>query len=394
MSSTKPKIVVKNVSKSFRIPVDHKNGIKQLILGVFKKKGKGYRRYLALDDVSFQVRDGEFLGIVGRNGSGKSTLLKLLAGVYVPDRGEISVAGRVTPFIELGVGFNPDLTGRENVFLNGALLGFSRTEMDQMYDDIVSFAELEDFMEERLKNFSSGMQVRLAFSIAVRAKTDILLIDEVLAVGDASFQRKCFDYFRSLKKEKRTVVFISHDMNAVSEYCDRVILIDNGNIAAEGAPGKIAQKYLQLFESNESETRSSDTQERWGEGSIRLINQTMTIDDEELVVRATYLAHVAVKDPIFGISIYNPMGQKMYESNTMWKNVKTPTVMKAGAKQQVIWRVGNIFTNGAHEVSLTAAGDRGGVIYDWLDGAGTFVIKKQEVTTALTLAKSSVKLVR
>src|SRR3990167_5954702 len=219
----KPAIKVEKLSKIFKLPREKNSSIKSSIINFYKRK-KGYELQKALNDVSFEVRKGEFFGIVGRNGSGKSTLLKLLAGIYTPTSGQVHVRGSLTPFIELGVGFNPELTGRENVFLNGALLGFSRKQMQAMYKDIVDFAELEKFMDQKLKNYSSGMKVRLAFSIAIRAHSDILLIDEVLAVGDAAFQKKCYDYFDQLKKEKKTVVFVSHSMEQVVRFCDRAIL--------------------------------------------------------------------------------------------------------------------------------------------------------------------------
>ena len=195
MADNEAAIIVKDLYKSFRLPHEQSSGLKQTIVN-FAKRKKGYETQEVLKDVSFEIKKGEFFGIVGRNGSGKSTLLKLLAAIYVPDKGLVQVNGSLTPFIELGVGFNPELTGRENVFLNGALLGFSQSEMDAMYNDIVEFAELEKFMDQKLKNYSSGMQVRLAFSIAIRAKGDILLLDEVLAVGDTIFQKKCYEYFK------------------------------------------------------------------------------------------------------------------------------------------------------------------------------------------------------
>jgi ABC-2 type transport system ATP-binding protein len=222
-------IKVEKVSKTFKLPHEKNTSIKSAVVNFYRRK-RSFEAQEVLKNVSFEIKKGEFFGIVGRNGSGKSTLLKMLAGIYIPTDGEIHVKGKLTPFIELGVGFNPELTGRENVFLNGALLGFNRSEMQAMYDDIVSFAELERFMDQKLKNYSSGMQVRLAFSIAIRANTDILLLDEVLAVGDAVFQQKCFDYFKELKKEKKTVVFVSHDANALLQYCDRGILIENGEL--------------------------------------------------------------------------------------------------------------------------------------------------------------------
>lgn len=216
---------VSGLSKTFKLPHEKNSSIKGSLINVFSQK-KGYEIQKVLKDVSFEVKRGEFFGIVGRNGSGKSTLLKLLAGIYVPTTGSVKVNGKLTPFIELGVGFNPELTGRENVFLNGALLGFTRKEMNEKYDDIVKFAELERFMDQKLKNYSSGMQVRLAFSIAIRAETDILLIDEVLAVGDQSFQEKCFKYFSDVKQSGTTVVFVTHDMSNVERFCDRVLLLD------------------------------------------------------------------------------------------------------------------------------------------------------------------------
>jgi ABC-2 type transport system ATP-binding protein len=236
-------IKVENVSKEFKLPHEKNTSIKSAVINLFRSN-KGYELQRALNDVSFEIKQGEFFGIVGRNGSGKSTLLKLLAGIYYPTKGSITVNGKLTPFIELGVGFNPELTGRENVFLNGALLGFNRKEMQKMYKDIVSFAELGKFMDQKLKNYSSGMQVRLAFSIAIRAQSDILLIDEVLAVGDAAFQQKCFDYFRQLKKQGRTVVFVSHDMASVKEFCDRALLIMDGELQYVGDTNDVASRYL------------------------------------------------------------------------------------------------------------------------------------------------------
>jgi len=239
-------IEVKGLTKKFKKQTKAKN-VKELFIGIekiFVKKPKDKNvDFTALEDISFKIKKGEFFGIVGRNGSGKSTLLKILAGVYHPTQGEVKVNGQLTPFIELGVGFNPELSGRNNVFLNGALLGFSRKQMLEMYEDIVKFAELDNFMDEKLKNYSSGMQVRLAFSVAIRAKSDILLIDEVLAVGDAAFQRKCFDIFKKIKKEGRTVVFVTHDMGAVQEFCDRALMIDTGRLVSIGQPREVALKY-------------------------------------------------------------------------------------------------------------------------------------------------------
>ena len=239
-------ISVKNLHKSFKLPTERAFGLKQAIFN--RLRGiKGYTEQKVLNGLDFEIKKGEFVGIVGRNGSGKSTLLKILAGVYYPEKGHIVIDGNLVPFIELGVGFNPELTGRENVSMNGALLGFSNKEMDEMYDDIWKFAELEQFQDQKLKNYSSGMQVRLAFSIAIRAKGDILLLDEVLAVGDAAFQEKCNKFFASLRGEQ-TVVLVTHSMDNVRKFCDRAILIEDGKIKDQGDPDKIADEYLKLWE--------------------------------------------------------------------------------------------------------------------------------------------------
>lgn len=240
-------IEVHNLHKSFRLPTERSWGLKQAIFNRLRGV-KGYKDQKVLKGINFTVKQGEFLGIVGRNGSGKSTLLKILAGIYYPEKGStIVVNGNLVPFIELGVGFNPELTGRENVYLNGALLGFSNKEMAEMYDDIWKFAELENFQDQKLKNYSSGMLVRLAFSIAIRAKGDILVLDEVLAVGDAAFQQKCNNYFASLKEKKQTIILVTHSMENVRRFCDRAIMIEDGKIAAEGDPNEVAEQYMNLF---------------------------------------------------------------------------------------------------------------------------------------------------
>lgn len=238
-------ISVRHLHKSFKLPTERAGGLKQAIFN--RLKGiKGYTEQKVLNNITFDIHKNEFVGIVGRNGSGKSTLLKTLAKIYFPEKGELDINGTLIPFIELGVGFNMDLTGRENVYLNGALLGFSNKEMDAMYDEIVDFAELRPFMDQKLKNFSSGMQVRLAFSIAIRAKGDILLLDEVLAVGDAEFQKKCNDYFAAIKGNQ-TVILVTHDMGNVIKYCTRAILIEDGKIKLDGKPKEVAEAYEKLW---------------------------------------------------------------------------------------------------------------------------------------------------
>lgn len=235
-------VKVDQVSKYFKLPTDSTQSLRTTLVNRFRGV-KGYKEQHVLRDISFEVQKGDFFGIVGRNGSGKSTLLKIISQIYVPEQGTVSIDGKLVSFIELGVGFNPELTGRENVYLNGAMLGFTREEIDDMYDDIVEFAELEEFMGQKLKNYSSGMQVRLAFSVAIKAQGDILILDEVLAVGDEAFQRKCNDYFMERKVSGKTTILVTHDMSAVKKYCNRAILIEDGLVKAYGDPADVANQY-------------------------------------------------------------------------------------------------------------------------------------------------------
>lgn len=244
MSQKETAVAVKDVRKEFILPQNKNSTFKQTIVNIVKKGGKVTQK--TLDGVSFNVRRGDFFGIVGRNGSGKSTLLKLIAGVYSPTSGGIEVHGGLTPFIELGVGFNPELSGRDNVYLNGALLGFTRQQISKIYDEIVAFAELGPFMDQKLKNYSSGMQVRLAFSIAIKAKNDVLIFDEVLAVGDEAFQRKCLDVFERYKAEGQTVILVTHDMEQVRRFCTKAILIHEGKVRKIGNPKTVADDYSKL----------------------------------------------------------------------------------------------------------------------------------------------------
>src|SRR5213078_1375216 len=227
-----PAVVVDDVSKSFRLPHERVHTLKERALHPLRRSGHDTLR--ALRDVSFVVERGEFFGIVGRNGSGKSTLLKCLAGIYATDRGQIYVNGRMSTFIELGVGFNPDLPARDNVMINATMLGLSPREARRRFDSVIDFAELRDFTDLKLKNYSSGMMVRLAFSVMIQVDAEILLIDEVLAVGDAAFQQKCFEEFERIKRSHSTVLFVTHDMGSVQRFCDRALLLEHGKIAELG----------------------------------------------------------------------------------------------------------------------------------------------------------------
>src|SRR4051794_3802871 len=241
-ASDLPPIVADAVVKSFRVPEERIHTLKERVLHPLRRTR--HERFPALNGVSFEVKRGEFFGIAGRNGSGKSTLLKCLAGIYGVDHGRIWVKGRLSTFIELGVGFNPDLAALDNVVLNGIMLGLSPKEARARYDRVIDFAELREFEDLKLKNYSSGMHVRLAFAVAIQVEADILLIDEVLAVGDAAFQQECFDVFNEMRDAGRTIVFVTHDMSSVIRFCHRAPLLERGRAVMLGEPDKVADRYL------------------------------------------------------------------------------------------------------------------------------------------------------
>ena len=243
-SGPPPAVLVEGVSKTFRLPHQQYTTLKERVLHPWRSTD--YDELHALKDVSLEIAEGEFFGIVGRNGSGKSTLLKCIAGIYGTDSGRIMIHGRLSPFIELGVGFNMDLNARDNVLINAIMLGLSRRQAQKRFEHVVAFAELEDFMDLRLKNYSSGMLVRLAFAISIQVDAETLLIDEVLAVGDAAFQQKCFDEFFRLKREGKTIIFVSHDMYSIERFCDRAMLIEHGVMTRIGEPRQIGRAYNEL----------------------------------------------------------------------------------------------------------------------------------------------------
>ena len=236
-------IEVSGVSKSFRIPHEQRTYLKEYFLHPFRRTT--YERNEALKDVTFSVDAGEFFGVFGPNGSGKSTLLRILAGIYVPDTGLVRVSGLLSPFIELGVGFNLELNARDNIRINSTLGGLSKRQLDEKFEEILAFAELERFVDQKLKNYSSGMLVRLAYSIAIQIPFDVLLLDEVLAVGDESFQKKCFATFERFKDEGKTVVFVSHSLELMERFCDRTLLLQRATVQATGPPAEVIEIYRQ-----------------------------------------------------------------------------------------------------------------------------------------------------
>ncbi len=376
-------VTVTDVKKSFVLPKEKTNSIKSGLISLLKKGRSTKTKQQTLRGVSFTIKQGEFFGILGRNGSGKSTLLKILAEIYQPTSGSVSHKGKLVPFIELGVGFNPELTGRENVYLNGALLGFSRKEISDRYKDIVDFAELDGFMDQKLKNYSSGMQVRLAFSVATRAEADILLVDEVLAVGDESFQRKCYEYFKSLKKQKKTIIFVSHDMAAVREFCDKAILISDGKIVAQGSGETIANKYSQLFLEKLKDDTGKEIDNRWGDGRAKYVDlkleKKVLNEYEPLIFTATFVANENLDYIVAGSSLTSGAGTEYCGTNTEHRKIKIRDVKK-GDSVTLRWEYPSIFTAGRHYVNLSLHGKSGRAVADWWTEAAYFDVKKAERT--------------
>ena len=309
MTATAPhQVAVERASKSFRLPHQKYSTLKERALHPFASRT--YDELRALEDVTFEVPQGEFFGIVGRNGSGKSTLLKCLAGIYGLDGGSLEVNGRLSPFIELGVGFNPELSARDNVMINAIMLGLSRRQARARFDEIVEFAELEEFIDLKLKNYSSGMSVRLGFSVAVQVDAEVLLVDEVLAVGDASFQQKCFEQFERLKSEGRTILYVTHDMSSVERFCDRGLVLERGRVVDMGAPQQITRTYSEL-----NFGRAGDGEAPGGAGPVKIRGAWYESPDGERLVTSRQGERIAacfevefaetVQDPVFTVVFRN-----------------------------------------------------------------------------------------
>jgi ABC-2 type transport system ATP-binding protein len=317
-----PAVVVEDLSKTFQMPKERVHTLKERALHPFRRAGS--ERLAALQHVSFAVEQGEFFGIVGRNGSGKSTLLKCLAGIYRADAGQIRVNGRMSTFIELGVGFNPDLAAYDNVVMNSVMLGVPPREARARFDEIIAFAELAEFVDLKIKNYSSGMLVRLAFSTAIQADADILLIDEVLAVGDAAFQQKCFDVFYRLRDEGRTILFVTHDMASVVRFCHRALLLERGEVVTIDKPEHAAQRYLEV---NFGRRDGGDTDDlRAGDGSTRILDawteddagarRTTFMATERIVFKARVHFERVLSDPNLNIVWVNDQDQNVFAIST------------------------------------------------------------------------------
>ncbi|HEX3735383.1 MAG TPA: ABC transporter ATP-binding protein [Solirubrobacterales bacterium] len=352
-------IEARGIEKSFRLPVNRVNSLKERIT-TFSPFSRGeYKELHALRGIDFDIRRGEFFGIVGRNGSGKSTLLKILASIYAADAGRVRMTGRLAPFIELGVGFNQELTARDNIELNGVMMGLSRKEARGRLDAVLDFAELGEFVDMKLKNYSSGMLVRLAFSVMIQSDAEILLIDEVLAVGDASFQQKCADVFHEIRDSDRTVILVTHDMAAVEHYCHRAMLLHDGVIKTSGDPGEVARSYLRLnFEAAptapgeghdaDSELADITLLDAWVENAAG--ERATNIEaGTEMSFHATLVARRDVAGPTCGFSFHNADGVQV--TGFMRRLSADPAVaLKAGERLRVSGPIENRFAPGRYVV--------------------------------------------
>jgi ABC-type polysaccharide/polyol phosphate transport system ATPase subunit len=325
-----PSVVsVDSAYKTFRIPHQQFHTLKERALHPFRSHT--YDELHAVNDVSIDVRQGEFFGIVGRNGSGKSTLLKCLAGIYQLDAGSVMVNGRLSPFIELGVGFNPDLAARDNVIINAVMMGLSRAEARRRFDDIIEFAELEEFVDLKLKNYSSGMAVRLGFAVSTQVDADILLVDEVLAVGDASFQQKCYEVFQRMKDEGKTILLVTHDTGLVERFCDRAMLLERGKVLSIGDPHEIGLLYNQvnfgdpIHKRPEGQEGASEQPVQiracWAEVGGQAVNELPHGETLEMVTELRF--NEAIDDPVFGLSLRNDVGHTVFATTSQWAHPRT-----------------------------------------------------------------------
>lgn len=390
MSTPELAVQVTDLHKDFVLPHQRQTSFKNVLMG---RRNDAEPQHV-LDGISLEIPRGEFFGIVGRNGSGKSTLLKILAGIYQPTSGTVTRNGSLVPLIELGVGFNPELTGRDNAYLSGALTGLSRREMDAAYDEIVAFAGLERFMDQKLKNYSSGMQVRLAFSLAVRANADILLIDEVLAVGDADFQRKCLAYFNDLKDSDTTVIFVSHSMDAVRQYCDRAVLLEEGQVRVAGTAEEVAQAYTRLFAAADYE-EARQAGDRWGSGEATIESVTVAPSFTEADDQIVFSVDVApAHDPIdveVGFVVRERSGRQILGTASTGATQAKAYVVTLDASRHLTWRLPNVLGAGDYSITPTVVSHHSGEVLAQWDYAAHFSVYREPNTSLLIAAPISLE---
>jgi ABC-type polysaccharide/polyol phosphate transport system ATPase subunit len=376
-----PVVVARSVSKTFHFPYERRDTLKERVLHPRRRTRRS--EFQALRDVSFAIESGEFFGIAGRNGSGKSTLLKCLAGIYLAN-GEIWRRGRLSTLIELGVGFNPEMAARDNVVMNGIMLGLSPREARKRYESVIDFAELQQFKDLKLKNYSSGMHVRLAFSVAVQVDADILMVDEVLAVGDAAFQQKCFDVFNDLRDKGRTIVFVTHDMGSLQRFCHRALLLDRGNPVYLGEPHEVADRYLELNFGRDGQASGPGGDGHAGDGEARISEVWIETDSGErlssaaqhqrVTLKARVLFMVDVTDPSASVYVYNEEHKAVVVATTIVDNESTGR-FEAGEEVVFSFTFDNVLAPGRYSPVFQLAHRGSGLdVMDRFEGSFSFVV--------------------
>jgi ABC-type polysaccharide/polyol phosphate transport system ATPase subunit len=398
-----PAVEVRAMSKNFRLSHHQMSTLKERVLHPLGRPG--YNELKALQDVTFDVREGEFFAVIGRNGSGKSTLLKCLAGIYRPNSGSVDVRGRLSPFIELGVGFNPDLNALDNVVVNATLIGLTPAEARKRFRDIIAFAELEDFTEMKLKNYSSGMQVRLGFATAIQVDSEILLVDEVLAVGDALFQRKCFDTFRRLKDEGRTIIYVSHDLDTVRRFADRVLLLEKGELIALDEPDSVIREYERRNRESEEGRQEGawSEKDRFGDGSAEIVDAWFEDQRGERVSsltqgeQATFKFKVLFKrdmhNPVLGFNVRDEGQRIVLNVNNVWSGCELVTVL-AGEQRTFVASFRNWLASGPHFATPIAAHSDGQQWADLRDRYVPFDVEARLASGALVDLPQDVQVLR
>jgi ABC-type polysaccharide/polyol phosphate transport system ATPase subunit len=380
--SAAPPIIAESVSKTFRVPQERTHTLKERALHPLRRSR--HESFPALNDITFEVRRGEFFGIAGRNGSGKSTLLKCLAGIYGVDSGRIWMNGRLSPFIELGVGFNQDLAARDNVVLNGIMMGLSPREARARYDAVIDFAELREFEELKLKNYSSGMYVRLAFSVAIQVDAEILLVDEVLAVGDAAFAQKCFDVFNRMRDEGRTIVFVTHDMGTLNRFCHRALLLERGSVVHIGEPHEVADRYLEINFGRDPEVTADASEARGGDGEARVLEawvedeqgerQPSLLQGQRVTLKARVNFTVDVEDPVASVYVLNEDHVAVVVATTARENERSGHYT-AGEEVLFSFSFENVLAPGRYSPLFTLAHRGTGLdLMDRFEATSSFIV--------------------
>lgn len=378
-------VKVENLCKTFQIPHERRTTLFENLAGFFRPNS--YEAITVLQNVNFEVEKGECIGIIGDNGSGKSTLLKIIANILRPTSGTVKVCGKLTPFLELGVGFQPDLTVRENIGVYATVMGLPRKVISERIEDVIGFAGLDRFRDTKLKNLSSGMQVRLAFSTAIQTDPDVLLVDEVLAVGDMEFQQKCFNVFNRYRKEGVTILLVSHDLSAIRRFCDRTLLLGGGEQRAFGGTSEILDRYVYGVKQESAEADAGvGSQEpanstRWGNKKVGITDvklldkfggeSTFFTSLDPMTIRIYYSAPAIIRDPIFGIAFYSDQGQYLFGTNTYTKNIVIDHVLGEGYIDLIIEKI--TMLSGRFLVTAAVV-SREGQTYDWIDKQYSFEV--------------------